>query len=158
MVSSDEIRLRLEAQRIRQDPEDLQKIQESYEQGGYLICKQCGSYYELQTGESPEDFSLECECGGNLVYQESLNAVEKETPGSKSSSASRNLAILVVGGFVLLFIVYIFPIVYMMSAPFFVFGDSSPGAFFVMLLCLALVFSGVYTAYYLVKVILRTNS
>lgn len=33
----------------------------------YLICEKCGGYYELQSGESPEDFQ-ECECGGKLKY------------------------------------------------------------------------------------------
>lgn len=32
----------------------------------FLVCSKCGGYYELQTGESPEDFSLECDCGGQL--------------------------------------------------------------------------------------------
>jgi len=40
---------------------------------GYLICDNCGEYYELQEGESPDDFDLKCDCGGKLVYQESLN-------------------------------------------------------------------------------------
>ena len=40
---------------------------------GYLIWDKCGEYYELQDGESPEDFDLNCDCGGKLVYQESLN-------------------------------------------------------------------------------------
>jgi len=41
-----------------------------YETGdlGYLECDNCKGYYELQNGESPEDFS-ECECGGKLVYR-----------------------------------------------------------------------------------------
>jgi hypothetical protein len=34
---------------------------------GYLECENCKGYYELQDGESPDDFN-ECECGGNLVY------------------------------------------------------------------------------------------
>lgn len=38
----------------------------------YLICEQCGGYYELQEGEKVEDFSDECECGGKLRYAESL--------------------------------------------------------------------------------------
>jgi Protein of unknown function (DUF4013) len=42
----------------------------NYETGdlGYLECDNCKGYYELQNGESPEDFS-ECECGGKLVYR-----------------------------------------------------------------------------------------
>jgi hypothetical protein len=34
---------------------------------GYLECDNCRGYYELQDGESPEDFN-ECECGGKLLY------------------------------------------------------------------------------------------
>ena len=34
----------------------------------YLICEDCGNYYELEEGESPEDFQLECNCGGELEY------------------------------------------------------------------------------------------
>lgn len=34
---------------------------------GYLICKKCGGYYEIQPGESPEDFDS-CQCGGKLEY------------------------------------------------------------------------------------------
>ncbi|HEX3013522.1 MAG TPA: hypothetical protein VHO92_04545 [Methanobacterium sp.] len=34
---------------------------------GYLVCSECGGYYELQEGENPEDFSV-CECGGELIF------------------------------------------------------------------------------------------
>ena len=34
---------------------------------GYLICEKCGGYYELQPGESPEDYE-QCQCGGKLEY------------------------------------------------------------------------------------------
>ena len=34
---------------------------------GYLICEKCGGYYELQPGESPEDYD-QCQCGGKLKY------------------------------------------------------------------------------------------
>jgi hypothetical protein len=44
----------------------------------YLVCDSCGSYYELQPGESPEDFSDKCECGGHLSYVQDLD----ETDGS----------------------------------------------------------------------------
>lgn len=45
------------------------KEEESY---GYLICEDCSGYYELQKGESPEDFD-ECSCGGKLVFSSNLN-------------------------------------------------------------------------------------
>ena len=35
----------------------------------FLVCDKCGGYYELQKGESPEDFSDECECGGHLEHK-----------------------------------------------------------------------------------------
>lgn len=40
---------------------------------GYLICKKCERYYKLQYGESPGDFSDECECGGELMFIENLD-------------------------------------------------------------------------------------
>ena len=39
---------------------------------GYLLCDKCQGNYELQPGESPDDFSDKCQCGGNLKYVESL--------------------------------------------------------------------------------------
>ena len=38
---------------------------------GYVICEKCGGYYELEEGESPEDFEA-CNCGGTLSYVESI--------------------------------------------------------------------------------------
>ena len=40
---------------------------------GYLICEDCGGYYELQEGESPDDFEKTCECGGKLKYVDNLD-------------------------------------------------------------------------------------
>ncbi|BDZ71006.1 YrzE family protein [Methanobacterium petrolearium] len=37
----------------------------------YLVCDQCGGYYELHENESPDDFES-CECGGNLKEVENL--------------------------------------------------------------------------------------
>lgn len=33
-----------------------------------MVCNKCRGYYELQPGESPEDFDLTCECGGKLEF------------------------------------------------------------------------------------------
>jgi hypothetical protein len=41
---------------------------------GYLICDTCHGYYELKKGESPEDFSSKCECGGNLEFKSSISS------------------------------------------------------------------------------------
>jgi len=40
---------------------------------GYLICDTCHGYYELENGESPEDFISKCECGGNLEFKDSIS-------------------------------------------------------------------------------------
>jgi hypothetical protein len=50
---------------------------------GYLKCEKCGGYYELQEGESPEDFE-ECECGGKLKYYDSFDKYGNENPNLKS--------------------------------------------------------------------------
>lgn len=44
------------------------------EQGGYIACDKCGGYYQLQPGESPDDFSDTCECGGKLEFKETLES------------------------------------------------------------------------------------
>lgn len=43
---------------------------------GYLVCDKCNEYYQLQPGESPDDFTDECECGGKLTYYNDLNEYE----------------------------------------------------------------------------------
>ncbi len=45
----------------------------SKENTGYLGCEKCNNYYKLQPGESPEDFTDECECGGKLEYHEDID-------------------------------------------------------------------------------------
>ena len=53
---------------------------------GYLICYDCGGYYPLQEGESPEDFEDKCECGGQITYRENLDDDgEKDLNGSGMS-------------------------------------------------------------------------
>jgi hypothetical protein len=39
---------------------------------GYLVCDKCNGYYKLHAGESPEDFTNKCECGGKLEYRDSI--------------------------------------------------------------------------------------
>jgi hypothetical protein len=41
----------------------------------YMVCEKCGGYYQLQEGESPDDFDL-CQCGGKLEYKESMGNIE----------------------------------------------------------------------------------
>ena len=40
---------------------------------GYLVCKDCGYYYELKPGETANDFDG-CQCGGKLLYRKHLNS------------------------------------------------------------------------------------
>jgi hypothetical protein len=51
----------------------------------YLICDRCNGYYELQEGESKEDFQ-ECQCGGNLTFCTELGDGAKK----QSTVASSN--------------------------------------------------------------------
>lgn len=45
---------------------------------GYLECEKCGGRYELQEGESPEDFES-CECGGKLRHiSPNISPIKKE--------------------------------------------------------------------------------
>lgn len=54
-------------------PELVQGI-EGYKSksGGYLICQKCGGYYQLEPGESMDDFECLCNCGGRLEYKTTL--------------------------------------------------------------------------------------
>jgi predicted amidophosphoribosyltransferase len=36
---------------------------------GYLVCDACGGYYQLQQGESADDFDSKCDCGGKLEHR-----------------------------------------------------------------------------------------
>lgn len=47
-------------------------------QDGYLVCHDCGGYYKLQPGESPNDFSDTCKCGGELRYYEDIDWLFKK--------------------------------------------------------------------------------
>lgn len=53
----------------------------------YLICDECEGYYELSPGESADDFSNICECGGNLKFTENL-PVKEEKPKPRMKSIS----------------------------------------------------------------------
>jgi hypothetical protein len=59
----------------------------------FLVCTKCRGYYQLQEGESPDDFQDKCQCGGDLEYIESMNMdsleetalEEAENQGSQSN-------------------------------------------------------------------------
>lgn len=48
--------------------------QEPSESQGYLVCGKCGRYYQLRPGESPDDFTAACECGGKLEFKETIES------------------------------------------------------------------------------------
>ncbi|MGZ7116803.1 MAG: hypothetical protein ACXVHS_05040 [Methanobacterium sp.] len=50
----------------------------------YLVCNECNGYYELQEGESPEDFTNKCECGGNLYATNSISNYDKDVNDTDS--------------------------------------------------------------------------
>jgi ribosomal protein L40E len=39
---------------------------------GYLVCNSCGGYYQLEQGESPDDFEDVCDCGGKFMHKTEL--------------------------------------------------------------------------------------
>lgn len=45
----------------------------------YVICEKCGGYYELEKGESVDDFDT-CQCGGDLSYAEKLPQKQNDKP------------------------------------------------------------------------------
>jgi len=50
----------------------------------YLVCEECGKYYELDEGKS--SFSYEkCHCGGKLTYTDSLNGMKNNQPSLNNS-------------------------------------------------------------------------
>lgn len=40
-----------------------------------MVCNECGYSYQLQPGESPDDFVKKCQCGGKLIFRRNLNEV-----------------------------------------------------------------------------------
>lgn len=38
----------------------------------FLVCQKCGGYYQLEPGESMDDFECLCNCGGRLEYKTTL--------------------------------------------------------------------------------------
>ena len=59
----------------------------------YLICNQCQSAYELEEGESPEDFDLKCECGGQFQYYASKYEYYKKIKEDKARNPAKEPSI-----------------------------------------------------------------
>jgi hypothetical protein len=56
---------------------------------GYLVCKDCGNYYELQPGETANDYDR-CQCGGKLIYRKNLNSDIDDFNVSSHEKSSKN--------------------------------------------------------------------
>jgi hypothetical protein len=56
---------------------------------GYIICDKCGNYHELEEGESPNNFDLNCVCGGNLKYIPNLGNKYKELMERKFNKSKK---------------------------------------------------------------------
>lgn len=84
MVSNEEIKRKLEERRKGNDFDESYNLED--EKPGYLICKDCNGYYKLQEGESPDDFD-KCNCGGELIYTESIDELFDESVETPSDSA-----------------------------------------------------------------------
>jgi ribosomal protein L40E len=69
LVSSDEIK-----RKIAEKKNSSFKAKTT--SNGYLLCEKCGGYYELEPGESPDDFAGDCDCGGKLTH---TKTIETET-------------------------------------------------------------------------------
>ncbi|MDP2836307.1 MAG: hypothetical protein Q8N97_04935 [Methanobacteriaceae archaeon] len=67
--------LKTDVRKYKAIPERVQGIdgyEEPLKNQGYLVCDKCNSHYKLESGESADDFEDKCECGGHLVYKESI--------------------------------------------------------------------------------------
>lgn len=53
---------------------------------GYLVCDNCEGFYELGADESPEDFVLECNCGGSLEHVPKENYKPTNDPANDNES------------------------------------------------------------------------
>ncbi len=56
----------------------------------YIVCRRCGGYYELQKGESLQDFD-KCQCGGTLRYIEEIIQEKPKSPVSESNINSKEI-------------------------------------------------------------------
>ncbi len=89
MVSNDEITMRLQN---RREGKSLR----------YLVCDNCGGYYELQQGEFWKDFDTQCECGGQLV-QSANDSLIPDTYGSEEEYEHNRYRTEIFLGYALIF-------------------------------------------------------
>jgi len=83
---------------------------------GYLECEKCGGYYELQKGESSEDFE-KCECGGNLKYTTSMPSsnISEDTKSNVGNFLKRKRNFIVLG--LVALIILTIPVIFSQNMP-----------------------------------------
>lgn len=67
---------------------------------GYLLCRKCNGYYKLKPGESQEDFTETCTCGGKLEYVINIDVVvgkEKHGNDFKKKKYQQNQNTILLG-------------------------------------------------------------
>jgi hypothetical protein len=69
---------------------------------GYLICKSCGGRYDLQPGESPDDFES-CQCRGELDYYDDQGLKQPILSREKKGMHPLLKTIIIIVGGILLF-------------------------------------------------------
>ena len=89
MVSNQELKEKLYEKRTGSDIKE------------YLVCNTCKGSYELQPGEKPGDFSSECECGGQLIYNRNIPTSDKDKRRNK---------IILGAAIIVIFMVFVFPV------------------------------------------------
>jgi len=80
---------------------------------GYLICEKCEGFYELKEGESPEDFSDKCECGGKLEYVDTIKEsknydINEDVPNIDNNQSKIKLKSVGIGAISSLLIILLF--------------------------------------------------
>jgi len=58
----------------------------------YLVCEQCGKYYELNEGKSSFSYD-KCECGGKLTYANNINGTEIKDIFNNSKTHSEDCGV-----------------------------------------------------------------
>lgn len=58
----------------------------------YLICEECGKYYELNEGKSSFNYD-KCDCGGKLTYTDSLKELGKFKPKNENPENCSNCGV-----------------------------------------------------------------
>ena len=72
-------------------------------ENGLLVCVNCDYSYALEPGESPDDFILECHCGGKLDYFKPKREIITKRNGFAEKKSSQNKFKKTVGTYICIF-------------------------------------------------------